>query len=338
MKKTEYEEHQRDYTLLGNSATFTFCVGKEIARYFKYQSQPMYVCRKDNLFYHYYATTDSELRAKGWCKFYDIGELKKKQFELNNILKEIRIFYNSNHSNSLSAIREIYEGYKLILPFSLLATEVPEYNTVSKEFLDICFDMRKKMEFVFKIGESLGKKLIKKAEKEVGLESGTLENLTYREFCVYCDNKKLPKHIEKRKDFVLIRIATNKDFVFYDKEKLDQINLPRIKKTNFVKGVSASKGKVVGTVKMMRTLDDAKKVNKGDVLIASMTDPRYMSAMQKAYAFVTDEGGITCHAAIVARELKKPCVIGTKVATKTFKDGDTVEVNADEGFVTLIKK
>ncbi len=51
-----------------------------------------------------------------------------------------------------------------------------------------------------------------------------------------------------------------------------------------------------------------------------MTFPSFIAAMQKAAAFVTDEGSITCHAAIVAREMKKPCIIGTKNATKILKD------------------
>jgi pyruvate,water dikinase len=68
-----------------------------------------------------------------------------------------------------------------------------------------------------------------------------------------------------------------------------------------------------------------------------MTTPDYVSAMKLASAFVTDEGGIMCHAAIIARELKKPCIIGTKIATKVLKDGDLVEVDADRGVVTIIK-
>ena len=59
--------------------------------------------------------------------------------------------------------------------------------------------------------------------------------------------------------------------------------------------------------------------------------------MKKAGAFVTNEGGITCHAAIVAREMKKPCIIGTKIATKVLKDGDLVEVDAENGVVRVIK-
>ena len=60
--------------------------------------------------------------------------------------------------------------------------------------------------------------------------------------------------------------------------------------------------------------------------------------MKKAAAIVTDDGGLTCHAAIVARELKTPCVVGTKIATKVLKDGDMVEVDANKGIVKKIKK
>jgi pyruvate,water dikinase len=67
-----------------------------------------------------------------------------------------------------------------------------------------------------------------------------------------------------------------------------------------------------------------------------MTVPDLVSAMKRAAAIVTDEGGVTCHAAIISRELKKPCIIGTKVATKVFKDGDLVEVDANKGIVRII--
>mgnify|MGYP001562085147 CR=1 FL=1 len=74
----------------------------------------------------------------------------------------------------------------------------------------------------------------------------------------------------------------------------------------------------------------------GDILVTFMPAPSHISAMEKAAAFVTDEGGITCHAAIVAREMKKPCIIGTKIATKVLKDGDMVEVDANKGIVKII--
>ncbi|MFH1246945.1 MAG: PEP-utilizing enzyme [Candidatus Micrarchaeota archaeon] len=104
-------------------------------------------------------------------------------------------------------------------------------------------------------------------------------------------------------------------------------------KINEVKGNIAQKGVVNGIVKIVKTVADLEKVQKGDVLVTQMTFPSFIAAMHRASAFVTDEGGITCHAAIVARELKKPCIIGTKNATTMLKDGDFVEVNADKGTV-----
>ena len=104
-----------------------------------------------------------------------------------------------------------------------------------------------------------------------------------------------------------------------------------------VKGNKAFGGKVTGTAKVILSPAEVGKVQKGDILIAVMTFPSFIVAMEKAAAFVTDEGGILCHAAIVAREMKKPCVIATKIATKVFKDGDLVEVDADKGVVKKLK-
>lgn len=114
---------------------------------------------------------------------------------------------------------------------------------------------------------------------------------------------------------------------------------PEVKKNegNEVKGMIAYKGKVRGVVRVVMDAYNPGEFNEGDILITGMTRPDFLSLMKKAAAFVTDEGGITCHAAIVARELKTPCVIGTKIATKVFKNGDFVEVDADNGVVRIIK-
>ena len=103
-------------------------------------------------------------------------------------------------------------------------------------------------------------------------------------------------------------------------------------------GNMANKGKVTGIVKIVNELSDLKKVKKGDILVASMTVPQFIPAMEKAAAFVTDEGGITCHAAIVARELDVPCIVATKIATQTLKDGDLVEIDATNAKVRILKR
>lgn len=112
--------------------------------------------------------------------------------------------------------------------------------------------------------------------------------------------------------------------------------IPKQENVKEVSGKVGYKGKVTGIVKVVKLEKDISKVEKGDILVAPMTIPNFMPAMENAIAFVTDEGGITCHAAIIAREMQKPCIIGTKIGTQVFKDGDLVEVDAEKGIVKIL--
>lgn len=105
-----------------------------------------------------------------------------------------------------------------------------------------------------------------------------------------------------------------------------------------LKGRSAFNGLVKGIVRIVMRKDQIDQVAEGEIIVSPMTTPDMLPAMKKASAFVTDEGGITCHAAIIAREMKKPCIIGTKIATQVFKDGDLVEVDANNGKVRILNK
>src|SRR3989344_5502435 len=116
------------------------------------------------------------------------------------------------------------------------------------------------------------------------------------------------------------------------------LNERKTEEATLVKGNTAFMGKVNGHAKIVYDVSEISKVKQGDILITQMTFPSFIEAMYRASAFVTDEGGITCHAAIVAREMGKPCIVGTKIATKVFKDGDLVEVDAVKGIVRKIKK
>ena len=109
-----------------------------------------------------------------------------------------------------------------------------------------------------------------------------------------------------------------------------------------IKGNAAYPGTARGRVVIVKQgtgcLKSLNKVKKGDIMVATMTFPNFISVMEKAAAFITDEGGILCHAAIVAREMKKPCIIGTKIATQVLKDGDRVEVDANKGIVKILSR
>lgn len=113
--------------------------------------------------------------------------------------------------------------------------------------------------------------------------------------------------------------------------------LEKEKEERQVSGVAARSGSARGRVFVVRDFKDVGKFKDGSILVANTTHPNYLPAMQKAAAIVTDEGGIASHAAIVAREMKIPCVVGAKIATKIFKDGDMVEVDAEKGIVRKIK-
>ncbi len=103
-----------------------------------------------------------------------------------------------------------------------------------------------------------------------------------------------------------------------------------------LKGMIAYSGKVRGIAKIIAVKADVEKMREGDILVSPATNPDLISAMKKASAFVTDEGGIICHAAIVSREMKKPCIVGTKIATKVLKDGMKIEVDAVRGTVKIL--
>lgn len=103
-----------------------------------------------------------------------------------------------------------------------------------------------------------------------------------------------------------------------------------------LKGMPASKGKIIGRAVVVLHPSQFSEVKPGDILVTVMTRPEYLPVMSVAAAFVTDEGGITSHAAIVAREMKKPCVIATKKASKVIQTGQQIEVDADTGTVTIL--
>ena len=116
-----------------------------------------------------------------------------------------------------------------------------------------------------------------------------------------------------------------------------QKNLQRLRSdSKIITGLPACKGKVKGVVHIIKKKSDLHNFKKGEILVTSMTTVDFIGALKTAKAIITDEGGITCHAAIFSREFNIPCVIGTRVATNLLYDGDIVEVDADRGFIKML--
>lgn len=157
----------------------------------------------------------------------------------------------------------------------------------------------------------------------------------------------VPIHkIAERKEAYLFHIKDGKMRSYFGSKAIaekERLAPEQSRVADEIRGVSACKGKVKGRVFLFTWLekDLPKKMaemKKGDILVAGQTRPFLMPAIKKAGAIVTDEGGITSHAAIVSRELGVPCVIGTRNATKILKTGDLVEVDANKGTVKVIRR
>ncbi len=101
-----------------------------------------------------------------------------------------------------------------------------------------------------------------------------------------------------------------------------------------VRGLAASTGRATGPVRVLASPDEGDRLEPGEILVAHVTSPDWVPAMRRAAALVTDGGGMTCHAAIVSRELGVPCVVGTRDATTVLRDGEVVTVDGARGLVT----
>ncbi len=147
--------------------------------------------------------------------------------------------------------------------------------------------------------------------------------------------------IKARADYGLYYTAKDTE-VYYSGEAARNIVSKYIQKSinkdvAELHGQCGCRGHAQGPVKIVNVPADMAKMKPGDILVFVSTQPDLLPAMKKAAAFVTDQGGVTSHAAIVAREMGTPCVIATKIATQVLKDGDKVEVDADKGIVKILR-
>ncbi len=103
-------------------------------------------------------------------------------------------------------------------------------------------------------------------------------------------------------------------------------------------GQTAYPGNVQGRIKIIKKREDIHHFNDGEILVAGTTTPDYLPAIKKAGAIISEHGGALSHASIVSRELHIPCVVGVQHITKHVKDGDLVEVDADNGVVKILER
>ncbi len=150
-----------------------------------------------------------------------------------------------------------------------------------------------------------------------------------------------PQTLVDRKEKSAFYCSKNGSSIFTGSQADQIIEFLHQKKKNAIhelSGICASPGTRIGYVKLVKNRAEIHSIRKGEILVTGMTTPEYLVAMKKASAIITDEGGITCHAAIVSRELGIPCIVGTKNATQVLKNGDLIEIHAANGTIKIIKR
>jgi phosphohistidine swiveling domain-containing protein len=243
----------------------------------------------------------------------DIGSLKSSD------LKKMR-------SNIISLWPGYLYGYNLYR-FSEKGIFQPK-NKIQKDNLEWSIKSRKYSEGIYDCIEELVNKKLEKYYWQL-LDTDEVYDLV--------DGKQAPANRELL--FVVDKSGIHQTgFESYLEENEYFYQREETENNDQIKGIVAMKGKATGKVRIVskRNPESFISFQEGEVLVALSTSPQFVPLMKKSAAIVTSEGGMASHAAIVARELKKPCIVGTKNATKVLKDGDLVEVDANKGTVKKI--
>lgn len=285
------------------------------------------------------------VREYSWVTEYslveDLADYDYFEKEIDKISKENAKIEIEKMKRDIAQNAENFKKIKQDIKNSLLRKQaelINKYVFLRNDRVDL---YRKIQVSLRKIFDAIGD-IIKK-EKGIYMNHKDLAYFLNREIEDYLVNGNLPdlKEIEKRKTSRYVYYHDkNGSFINTDEKFIEESIKIIVKKEEIkeIKGTIAFKGIVRGKVALILDKKDLHKVEKDSVLVARTTMPDYTHAMEIASAFVTDEGGLLSHAAIISRELKRPCIVGSKNATKILKDGMIVEVDANKGIVRIINE
>lgn len=183
--------------------------------------------------------------------------------------------------------------------------------------------------------------LLKEIAKRLRINLVDVKFLLPQEINTALNLKKLDKNLIKQRRKYCVLVITSRDANIFSGQAARKIIrgleiFEGSKKE--VKGIVAYTGKITGKVRLILSPREIKSFKKGEILVTHATSPDFIQIFKKAAGVVTDEGGLTSHAAIVSRELRIPCIVGTKNATKVLKTGDLITLEGDRGLIKLNKK
>ena len=180
--------------------------------------------------------------------------------------------------------------------------------------------------------------LFKEIARRIGVERDDVSQMTAQEVLAALRVRSFPKELLKGRwrNGVLFHYDGKTSACASDAKRFLQRAGDAVNDKQELAGQVAYPGNVRGRARIINPPSELSQFQRGEIMVSRSTNPALISAMEKAAAIVTDLGGLTCHAAIVAREMKKPCVVGTKHATVLLKDGDMIVVDAEKGMITKI--
>lgn len=286
-----------------------------------------------------------EMILDHWKKYFYLKHLwlgKNGVYSIEYYNKEI----NKLKKDKIKPIQKIEKINKDLEKIKIQKTEILKEFKIPRKYLDL-FDIYSEF-MLTKIYRRYAqlfwayemRKLLNEIGKRLNLSLDDVRHMLPKEIKNGLLDGKINRiEIKKRTDFLLYYAEKGKELISIDKNnflyKSTQI------KTDYdvdeLEGQIACMGYAKGIVKIINSPKDMVKMRTGDILVSIATNPDLVSAMKKAVAIITEQGGVTSHAAIVSREMKIPCIIGTKIATTVLKDGDLVEVDANNGIVKIIK-
>ncbi|MCX6746016.1 MAG: PEP-utilizing enzyme [Candidatus Parcubacteria bacterium] len=264
--------------------------------------------------------------AQGNYSYEDYLEKFKRNISLNaeQELNKLNFEFGKNYKIYLETARKYDYDPKLKIQIEWLR-KFMQYRNKEAEYTNSYFDHCTN--------------LFKEIAKRLDIKLDELWLLSKAEIKQGLINKFDKNLVEERKKYGFTIKQQGKEILVYTGVKEEDKIKEEFRADDLIKGQVTFSGLVQGRVKIISNpFHQGKYFQEGDILVTAMTTPDFVPLMKKAAAIVTDEGGILSHASIISRELKKPCVIGTKIATKILRDGDEIEVNAREGIVRILTK
>lgn len=271
--------------------------------------------------------------AKDWSK-----QVIKQTDEIMEIISELEQKIDFDRSDLDKIKQSLYSHVAPNFAMKKVIDYLPE--DLSGKLIEDFEGARLHSENVYPSVEGLIEKICREISIKNNYDQDSIRCMTYDEYISYFNTGLLPKEeiLLGRKNRTILWYQRGRKYEIYTGKKASETikNIAKPESSDIIKGMPAHKGLVSGIVRVVLDPKNIKRFDEGNILVTGMTRPDFLPLMKKSGAFVTDAGGLLSHAAITARELKKPCIVGTEIATKLLKDGDVVEVDADKGIVKIL--